>query len=271
MMERKVFENYIQVKDGIEVIGHTDLHHLARTFDVSIKELERIVLDIQIVPGRYLANVKFFGIPNQLKLLDSKVAVIGCGAVGGAVCEALSRLGVGTVYLVDFDVFDETNLNRQLMCTEKDIGKSKVQCTKTRMESVNSTVTVIPFDIRLDEENALTLISGCDVVFDGLDNAKDKITLERACLSQNIPMIHGAISDSTFQVSTIKGRGILENIYAGGLENPVAGTPSCTAVACAMAEVGEALKLLLDVGDAMDGALLRYDWASWQSDVIHLF
>jgi molybdopterin/thiamine biosynthesis adenylyltransferase len=267
-MEREIFEKYLSSQDGIHIIGHKELRQLATENALTTREMEIMALRVQVVPSRYLANVKFIGVSGQLKLLESQVAVIGCGAVGGSVCEMLARLGVGQVHLVDFDVFDETNLNRQIMCTEEDIGRSKVECTKKRMNLVNSGITSIPHNTRLTKDNALSLIRSCDLVFDGLDNAADKITLENACLSQRIPLIHGAISDSTFQVATITDSGILENVYAGGLENPPGGTPPCTAITCASAQVGEALKVLLGIGDIMDKALIRYDWLSCHSDVI---
>ena len=269
-MKRAVFDAHIQKKDGIDIIGRGALLQIASEENIRVREAEMAALDAQIVPSRYLANVKFFGVYAQLKLLSSRAAVIGCGAVGGMVCEILARLGIGRVHMVDFDVFDETNLNRQVMCREQDIGRSKVQCAKERAESVNSALTAIAHNIRLNEKNALSLIADSDLVFDGLDNARDKITLEKACLTSQIPLIHGAISDSTFQVATIRTQGILENIYAGSLENPVVGTPACTAMACATAQVAEGLKLLLGMGDVIDRALLRQDWLSWHNDVIPL-
>ena len=268
--DREVFEPYVTSRDGYDIIGLKETQDISSKLGLTARETEALALKEKIVPSRYLANVKFFGIDNQRKLLDFKAIVIGCGAVGGMACEILARLGFGQIHMVDFDVFDETNLNRQLMCTEQDIGKSKVECAKNRVLSVNSAINAVAHNVRLDDTNAAALISGCDIVFDGLDNARDKLTLEKSCLASGIPLIHGAIGDSTFQVAAIKNNPILKNVYAGGLENPVFGTPACTAIACAAAQAGEALKILLDIGASQQNSILRYDWVSLHCDAIEL-
>ena len=269
-MKESVFQPYIQNIDGFDVIGQKYLRHIAKQQGLTYQGAEIAALEDNITPCRYLANVKFIGPDGQRKLLNSKAAVIGCGAVGGMVCEILARLGVGQVDMIDFDVFEESNLNRQIMSTEEDIGRSKTQCAKERVEKINSAIAARALDIKLSEANALSIVSGCDIVFDGLDNARDKLILEDACLKSHVPLIHGAISDSMLQVAPIRDKGILGNLYAGGLENPVSGTPACTAVACAAAQAGEAVKILLGIGDVMDGSVLRCDWLFWSGDVVEL-
>lgn len=265
-----MFANYAEKLGEFDVIGIENLRMVASQQGITVLEAEMAALREGFVPRRYIANVRFWGVQGQLKLLSSKAVVVGCGALGGMLCELLTRLGVGEIDMIDFDVFDESNLNRQIMCTERDMGKSKASCAKERAGQINSAVCARAIHTRLDASNALSLIEGCDVVLDGLDNAGDRLALEDACLKSRIPLIHGAISDSMFQVAPIVHQSLFDNLYAGGLENPVAGTPSCTAAACAAIQTGEAVKILLGIGDVAAGAILRCDWLFWSGNVIEL-
>jgi len=251
-----------------KVIGLEGIRNTAMERGASLRETEIAALSVNIIPCRYLANTKFIGAGNQMKLLSSKAVIVGCGALGGYVCDILARLGIGRLTLVDFDVFTETNLNRQSMCTEEAIGKKKAMCAMDRVMKINSSVEVSAVDLMLDESNASDLISGADVVVDAVDNPRSKLILEHACISEGIPMVHGALADSRFQVAVICGGHLLRNIYAAGFETATAGTPACTAAACAGLQAGEVLKLLLYPGDVSDNAMLRYDWQYWNHDVI---
>jgi len=267
---KKLFTDFTKKLGAFDVVGWSDLQMLSKKHSISIRDAEIAALSESVVPSRYISNVRFIGVNGQLKLLGSTATIVGCGALGGMLCELLARLGVGHLKLIDFDKFDETNLNRQIMCTEEDLGKSKVSCAKERISKINSAITATAYEVRLDEANAVQLISNSDVVLDGLDNAKDKITLEAACLNEKIPLVHGAIGDSRFQIASIRNRGLLENLYASGTENPVAGTPPCTAAACAAMQAGEMLKLLLGIGDIATDAILQCDWLFWHSNIIRL-
>ena len=265
-----MFEKYVEKLGPLDVIAATDLSTVAKEQGLSLLDAQIAALGMGIVPRRYVANVRFIGAQGQQKLLRSAAAIVGCGALGGMLCELLSRLGVGRLDIIDFDVFDETNLNRQIMCVEEDIGRSKVICAKERAMRINPALTLHAHNVRFDASNAQALISNSDVALDGLDNAPDKLLLEKTCLSGNIPLVHGAIGDSMFQVATIRDDSLLGNLYAGGTENPVAGTPPCTAAACASLQAGEVLKILLGIGDIADGAILKCDWLFWSGHVIRI-
>ena len=128
--------------------------------------------------NRYSRNMNTLSQEENESLKTFKVCVIGCGGLGGYVIELLGRLGIGTITAVDGDVFDETNLNRQLLSSEEVLGKSKALAAEERMKKVNSDVTVHPIRIFVTEENCDEIISGHHVVVDALDNMTARRLLE---------------------------------------------------------------------------------------------
>ena len=152
---------------------------------------------------RYERNMMTLSPEENAKLATFKVFVAGCGGLGGYVIEELGRLGIGHITAVDGDVFEESNLNRQLLSTVALLGKSKAETAKQRMLEVNPDVEVTPIHIMIDDDNCPELIRGHDLVIDALDNMGTRKVLERACEKEGIPMVHGAIAGWYGQVSAI--------------------------------------------------------------------
>lgn len=142
---------------------------------------------------RYQRNQKTITQAQQQILNQSQITVIGCGGLGGFVIEGLARLGVGNICLVDYDVFETSNLNRQLFATETVMGKSKLFQAVERVKEVNHTIHVTGIEARLGENNAAELIAGSDLVIDGVDRIEVKILLEQICNQKGIPLVYGAI------------------------------------------------------------------------------
>jgi len=143
---------------------------------------------------RYERNYKTISLEDQEKLANSTVAIVGCGGLGGTMAEELARLGIGRLILVDGDVFEESNLNRQLFSTEDNIGDKKVEAARKRLKAVNSEVKLTLFDKWFNEENAQNIFSGADLVCDALDSINRRIELERACHKLNIPLVYAGIA-----------------------------------------------------------------------------
>lgn len=137
----------------------------------------------------------------QLKLLNSNVTVIGCGGIGGATTEMLARIGVGKLRIVDKDVFDISNINRQLMSSQKSVGRPKTEITKERLESINPSIQVESFNQELNDKNVLKILEGSQIVIDALDNILTRIIVSRCSEKLNIPFIHGAIHGTMGQVT----------------------------------------------------------------------
>ena len=210
--------------------------------------------------NRYDRN-RIFSIDQQDELGEKKAAVIGCGGLGGYAIEMLARAGVGHLRVCDGDVFDETNLNRQLLCTEDVLGKSKAAAAAERIKAVNSKTEAEAFCCNLTEENADEILAECDVVIDALDSVGAKLMLQRACRRQEIPMIHGAIGGWFGQVTTIfPGNDTLSLIYSDDTEvSQELGNPSFSPAMVSAIQVSEAVKVMLGKDDILMRKLLFID------------
>ena len=129
----------------------------------------------------------------QNRFKESKIAVIGCGGIGGSAIEMLARMGVGELIIVDKDHFDLSNLNRQVMSSLACLSKDKVEVTKERIRLINPFVKVTSFNEELTENNVEKIIGNSDIIIDALDNLITRIIISRYAKEKNIPFIHGAI------------------------------------------------------------------------------
>lgn len=223
---------------------------------------------------RYNRNMNTLSREENERLKSFKVCVVGCGGLGGYVIELLGRLGVGSITAVDGDVFDETNLNRQLLSSEELIGISKAFTAQERMKKVNSDVAVHSINAFVTEENCEQIINGHDIVVDALDNMTARRLLERHCEIQNIPLIHGAIAGWFGQVSTIMpGDRTLQKIYPAnenkGAETEL-GNPSFSPAMVASIETAETVKVLLGRGEILRNRLLTIDLLNQEYEIFDL-
>ncbi|MEE1128458.1 MAG: HesA/MoeB/ThiF family protein [Methanobrevibacter sp.] len=137
----------------------------------------------------------------QKRFKNTKISVIGCGGIGGQAIEMLARMGVGELVLVDEDSFDYTNLNRQNFATFDNIGLSKSETAKKKVESINPYVKVTSFSEHVDENNIDKILNDSDMVIDALDNILTRIIVSRKANEYKIPFIHGAIHGTLGQVT----------------------------------------------------------------------
>lgn len=203
---------------------------------------------------RYAKNERMLTPEENKKLRDFRVCVIGCGGLGGYIIELLGRMGIGYITVVDGDVFDETNLNRQLVSHQENLGKYKALEVKKRMALVNMDVTINAVCESLHHENAEDILKGHHLVMDALDNVVTRIHLQATAKKLNIPFVHGAISGWNGQVTTVfPGDDSLNLLYESVEEvQDDFGNPSFTPALIASYQVAEGLKILLN-----HGALLR--------------
>ena len=137
----------------------------------------------------------------QTRFKESKVGVIGCGGIGGSAIEMLARMGVGKLTIIDKDSFDMSNLNRQVMSSIDSLGKSKSEVTKENIRLINPYVKVKAINGELNENNIEEVLSGCDVVVDGLDNLFTRVLVSRYARENEIPFVHGAIHETMGQLT----------------------------------------------------------------------
>lgn len=250
-------------KERILTIDLQDAQHLARETGVSLSEVERQALELEVLPRRYLRNLGTLGWEGQRRLAASGVAVLGLGGLGGMVLELLARLGVGILAVADGDFFTEENLNRQLLSRPGNLGSSKVRAAVERVNLINPAVKVKAEERMMDEEGMLRLAEGCQAAVDALDNIPSRLRLQAACSRLKIPMVHGAIAGTAGQVTTIfPGEEGLRLIYPPetdrGIET-VTGNPSYTPALVAALQVAEVIKLITGNGEPLRGRLLFLD------------
>jgi len=165
--------------------------------------------------------------------------------------------------LVDGDVFDTSNLNRQLFCTEDNLGKSKAIETKLALSRINSSVRVTAYAELLAEDNCARILSGCDAVMDCLDNVSARLILETGCENAGVPLVHGAIGGFYGQVSCVfPGDATLHTLYVGSETKPPnhkSGNPPFTPQLVAAIQCSEVLKLLAGKSDILRKKLLLID------------
>jgi len=239
---------------------------LAAVFGCPARDVELAALDAGIVPYRYLRNMGTLGPDGQARLLRSTVAVVGLGGLGGYVAEALARMGIGRLILIDGDVFEEHNLNRQLFSSEEVLGQAKALVARQRIAEVNSAVEVIAHTTTLTSQNVTTLLAGADVVVDALDRLPTRLVLQDGAQKLGIPMVHGSIAGFLGQAMSIlpEDRGLrelygaAESLPEQGLEVHL-GTPAATPMAVAAWEVQEVIKMLTGRNTLLRHQLLVMD------------
>jgi len=207
------------------------------------------------------------GETGQLKLLDSKVLLLGAGGLGSPAALYLAAAGVGTLGIIDMDVVDASNLQRQILHNTDRIGERKVDSAKKTLTLINPDVDVVTYDVRLGADNILDIIEGYDVIVDGTDNFPTRYLVNDACLLKRIPVIHGSIF-------RFEGQATVFNPYEGPCYRCLLPEPPPAELAPSCSEAGvlgvlpgivgslqavEAIKVLLGIGDTLQGRLLAYD------------
>jgi molybdopterin/thiamine biosynthesis adenylyltransferase len=253
------------------------IKNFAVNHNLKIGDVEILALENGIVPERYQRNVGTIGINGQARLLRSKIAILGLGGLGGTVVELLARMGVGHIVAVDGDVFEESNLNRQILCRENNLGLSKAEAAVERVKNINQGIRVTAHFTLIKEENIGEIIDGADVVVDALDNIPTRFLVEKTAKKKGIPLIHGAIAGFTGQVLTIfpEDKG-LKGIYGhkdrlpdSGIETEL-GTPGITPAMVASWQAQEAVKIILKKGGLLRNKLLYIDGENGTVEIINV-
>ena len=207
------------------------------------------------------------GEAGQQKLLDSKVLLLGAGGLGSPAALYLAAAGVGTLGIIDMDVVDASNLQRQILHNIDRVGERKVDSAKKTLTALNPDVNVVTYDVRLGADNVLQIIDGYDLIVDGTDNFPTRYLVNDASLLKRIPVVHGSIF-------RFEGQATVFAPYEGPCYRCLIPEPPPPELAPSCAEAGvlgvlpgivgsiqaiEAIKVLLGLGDPLIGRLLAYD------------
>jgi len=207
------------------------------------------------------------GEAGQQKLLDAKVLMLGAGGLGSPAALYLAAAGVGTIGIIDMDVVDASNLQRQILHNLDRIGDRKVDSAKKTLTAMNPDLKVVTYDTRLGADNVLSIIDGYDIIVDGTDNFPTRYLVNDAALLKNIPVVHGSIFRFEGQVTVF-------HPYVGPCYRCMIPEPPPAELAPSCAEAGvlgvlpgivgsiqalETIKVLLELGDPLVGRLLSFD------------
>jgi len=207
------------------------------------------------------------GMEGQIKLKNAKVLLVGAGGLGAPLGLYLAAAGVGRIGVVDFDVVDFTNLQRQVIHGTKDVGRKKLDSARDSMRDINPNVQIDGYDVALSSENALEIIAGYDMVVDGTDNFPTRYLVNDACVILKKPNVYGSIFrfEGQATVFAYPGGPCYRCLYP---EPPPPGlVPSCAEGGVlgilpgtiGLIQATEAVKLILGVGEPLVGRLLLYD------------
>ena len=150
-------------------------------------------------------NLPEFGIESQQKLKNASVVIIGMGALGSISSMYLSSAGVGRIFIVDFDEVELSNLQRQVLYNESDIGKLKVDAAKEKLNLINANVEIVSIHDKATRKNINEIISEVDIVLDGTDNFDSRFLINKSCVQNKKPLISAAITAFEGQILTLKG------------------------------------------------------------------
>jgi len=209
------------------------------------------------------------GLSGQQRLLESRALIVGAGGLGSPIALYLASSGVGHLVLADFDVVELSNLQRQVLHGTADIGRSKVDSGKDRIEALNPDVRVTTFDRVLDGDDSdlLTEIQQADVVLDATDNFETRFALNKACVQTKTPLVSGAALRMDAQVSVFDSRQETSPCYRCLYSDELAEGEACSDVGVFAPLLGivgamqaaEALKLIVGFGETLTGRVLVID------------
>ncbi|MCU7548071.1 molybdopterin-synthase adenylyltransferase MoeB [Chitinophagaceae bacterium LB-8] len=228
-----------------------------------------------IIPG--------FGVEAQKKLKAAKVLVVGCGGLGSPVLLYLAAAGVGTIGIVDFDLLDESNLQRQVLYGVESIGQPKVEAARKRLEALNPHIQIVPFNTRLTSGNAMDIIRDYDVVADGTDNFPTRYLINDACVLLGKPNVYASIHQFEGQVSVFNFRqpdgelgpnyrdlypvppepGTVQDCAEGGVLGVLPGIIGSV-------QALETIKIITGIGEILSGRFYMFDALRFESRVLKI-
>jgi adenylyltransferase/sulfurtransferase len=215
------------------------------------------------------------GSAGQRKIIEAKVLIVGAGGLGSPVALYLALAGVGTIGIVDFDVVDRSNLQRQILHQSDDIGKPKVVSAKETLLAHNPNIDVVLHEEPITSDNAFRIIEGYDIVVNGADNFATRYLVNDACYLLKKPLVDGSILMFDGQATVFyPGKGCYRCLYPA--PPPPGMVPSCAeagVLGAMCATIGsvqatEVLKLVLDVGEPLVNRLLLYDALSMEFRIV---
>lgn len=223
---------------------------------------------------RYNRNILVgqIGEEGQKKLMRSRVLVCGAGGLGSTVLANLASLGIGTIGIVDNDVLEMSNLNRQYIHKFNNIGKVKVDSAKNWIKEFNPDINVKTYETRLNEENYKDIVKDYDLILDCFDSFKSKFLLNKIAVETGKTLIHGGVTEFYGQVTTIVPHktACLNCILTDDSAYVVKGVLSPAVTTIASIEAMEAVKVILNIGERLENRILSYNGLKMEFKTINI-
>jgi molybdopterin-synthase adenylyltransferase len=203
-----------------------------------------------------------FGEAGQEKLKKAKVFLAGAGGLGSPIAIYLAAAGIGTLRIADHDKVELSNLNRQVLHGENNVGQLKVDSAAARLNQLNSNVKVEPISQTITAANAANLIGDADIIVDAMDNLPTRYILNKTALTKNIPFVHGAVNGLEGRAMTVlPGKSACLNCLYHGAAVPPEKFPviGVTPAVIGCIQATEVIKYIVGLGDLLAGRLLIYD------------
>jgi molybdopterin/thiamine biosynthesis adenylyltransferase len=221
---------------------------------------------------RYERQIRIFGADGQERLKNAKVFVAGAGGLGSAISIYLAAAGIGRIRIVDHEKIELSNLNRQILHCDEDVGREKAASAEEKLKKINPDVSLEAISETIEENNVLELVDDFDLIVDAMDNFHTRYLLNRAAIVKNIPFFHGAINGLYGQATTIiPGKtACLRCIFPEpppSMTFPVVGA-TCGVIGCI--QVTEIVKYIVKMGSSLENRLLLWDGLNAKIDEIEI-
>lgn len=210
---------------------------------------------------RYQRQMMIFDREGQERLKQSRVFIAGAGGLGCPIALYLAAAGIGHIYIVDKDVVERTNLNRQVLHWENDIGRTKARSIEEKLKEINPYINIVVRNLTIDKDNVMQLVKDADVIVDAMDNFETRYLLNLAALQTGIPLVHGAIRGFDGQVTTIvPGKtACLSCIFPQAPPKEVFPVIGVAPGIIGIIQANEVIKCLLRMGESLENRLLLWD------------
>ncbi len=239
--------------------------------------MERLGRRYELIAERFDRHIRLpeIGLRGQHALLDARVLIVGVGGLGSPISLYLTAAGVGNIGIIDPDVVSLSNLQRQVLYTEGDVGLPKVYCARKRLKQLSSSLNIDVYPYALNKENALDIISRYDIVVDGCDNYATRYIIDDACKELAKPYVYGSIGAFNGQISVFnyKGGGAYSDLFPkedkevndkavmAGVMGVVPGTVGTL-------QASEVVKIITGCGEVLSNKLLLINLLTLQQQVI---
>ena len=257
----------------IEVLYEEEAIQLALKYQYTLKSVYVEAMKLGVCPYRYIRNRESISIQDQIRLAESRIAVVGSGGLGGHVILLLARIGIGYLRIIDGDVFDETNLNRQPLSNSETINKAKPKVAADVVNLINPSVEVSIITDKVNVANAEHILSEVDVIVDALDNMDDRLMVEKVAKKNSIPFVYGAVAGFEGQVTTIfpEDKGLTFLYGKNGCQvndkyspETILGVPVLAPALIASIQAMEVVKILLNRSGVFRNTLVHMDLENGQ-------